>query len=163
LRANLVLCLAVGNATCFMDYEVQRCTRHCATTGRELRPGEAFFTTLVAEGATLARHDYSCEAWTGPPEGVVGWWKSRMPEATTKKAQLAPNDVILQLFDQLADQPDKADMRQEDSDIDDEGREWMVIYCPRREATLKTLVSMPSDARAAEIQNELAQLLYAGE
>jgi hypothetical protein len=160
-----------------MDYEVQRCTRHCATTGRELRPGEAFFTTLVAEGATLARHDYSCEAWTGPPEGVVGWWKSRMPEATTKKAQLAPNDVILQLFDQLADQPDKADMRyvlglllvrrrvarQEDSDIDDEGREWMVIYCPRREATLKTLVSMPSDARAAEIQNELAQLLYAGE
>lgn len=160
-----------------MDYEVQRCTRHCATTGRELQPGEAFFTTLVAEGATLARHDYSCEAWTGPPEGVVGWWKSRMPEATTKKAQLAPNDVILQLFDQLAEQPDKADMRyvlglllvrrrvarQEDSDIDDEGREWMVMYCPRREATLKTLVSMPSDARAAEIQDELAQLLYAGE
>ncbi len=160
-----------------MDYEVQRCTRHCATTGRELRPGEAFFTTLVSEGATLARHDYSCEAWTGPPEGVLGWWKSRMPEATTKKAQLAPNDVILQLFDQLAEQPDKADMRyvlglllvrrrvarQEDSDIDDEGREWMVMYCPRREATLKTLVSMPSDARAAEIQDELARLLYAGE
>ncbi len=160
-----------------MDDEVQRCTRHCATTGRELQPGEAFFTTLVAEGATLARHDYSCEAWTGPPDGVLGWWKSRMPEATTKKAQLAPNDVILQLFDQLAEQPDKADMRyvlglllvrrrvarQEDSDIDDEGREWMVMYCPRREATLKTLVSMPSDARAAEIQDELARLLYAGE
>lgn len=100
-----------------------------------------------------------------------------MPDATPKKAQLAPNDVILQLFDQLAEQPDKADMRyvlalllvrrrvarQEDGEIDDEGREWMVMYCPRREATLKTLVSMPSDARAAEIQDELARLLYAGE
>lgn len=158
-----------------MDYEVQRCTRHCATTGRELQPGEAFFSTLVAEGASLVRHDYGCESWTGPPDGVVGWWKSRMPEATTKKAQLAPNDVILQLFDQLAEQPDKADMRYvlalllvrrrvaraEDSETDDEGREWMVMYCPRREATLKTLVAMPSEARAAEIQDELARLLYA--
>lgn len=160
-----------------MEYEVQRCTRHCAKTGRELRPGEAFFTTLVDEAGALVRHDYACEAWTGPPEGVVGWWRSRMPDATPKKAQLAPNDVILQLFDQLAEQPDKADMRyvlalllvrrrvarQEDGEIDDEGREWMVMYCPRREATLKTLVSMPSDSRAAEIQDELARLLYAGE
>ncbi|MEX2185809.1 MAG: hypothetical protein WD875_03400 [Pirellulales bacterium] len=158
-----------------MDYEVQRCTRQCSKTGRELLPGEAFFSTLVAEGASLARHDYACEAWSGAPEGVVGWWKSRMPEATTKKAQLAPNDVILQLFDRLAEQPDKADMRYvlalllvrrrvaraEESETDEESREWMVMYCPRREATLKTLVAMPTDERAAEIQEELGRLLYA--
>jgi hypothetical protein len=158
-----------------MDYEVQRCTRQCAKTGRELQPGEVFFSTLVADGASLVRHDYAREAWTGPPEGVVGWWKSRMPEPTTKKAQLAPNDVILQLFDQLAERPDKADMRYvlalllvrrrvarpEESETDEQGREWMVMYCPRREATLKTLVAMPSDRRAEEIQQELARLLYA--
>ena len=158
-----------------MEYEVQRCTRQCAKTGRELQPGEAFFSTLVADGAALVRQDYCCEAWSGPPEGVVGWWKSAMPEATTKKAQLAPNDVILQLFDQIVDQPDKADMRYvlalllvrrrvarpEESETDDDGREWMVMYCPRREATLKTLVAMPTDERAAEIQEELGRLLYA--
>ncbi len=158
-----------------MEYDVQRCTRQCAITGRELRAGEAFFSTLVAEGAALVRHDYACEAWSGPPEGVMGWWKSRMPEATTKKAQLAPNDVILELFDQLAEQDDKTDMRYvlalllvrrrvarpEESETDEEGREWMMMYCPRREATLKTLVTMPTEERAAEIQEELGRLLYA--
>ena len=36
-----------------MDYEVQRCSRHCAESGRELAPGEAFYSVLVAEGAEL--------------------------------------------------------------------------------------------------------------
>ena len=107
--------------------------------------------------------------------GIVGWWKSRMPEANAKKAQLAPNDVILQLFDQLAEQSEKADMRYvlalllarrrvvrpEESETDESGREVMVMYCPRRETTLKTPVVMPSDERAAEIQQELSALLYA--
>jgi len=55
-----------------IDYEVQRCTRRCATTQRELQPGEIFYSTLVAEGAQVVRHDYSQEAWQGPPEGVLG-------------------------------------------------------------------------------------------
>ena len=63
-----------------IDYELQRCTRHCAVTERELQPGETFFSTLTAEGAELARRDYSVEAWQGPPAGVVGWWKSKMPQ-----------------------------------------------------------------------------------
>ena len=92
-----------------MDYEIQRCTRHCATTGRELAPGESFYSTLAAQGAELVRRDYSTEAWTGPPEGIVGWWKSQMPDPRARRAQMAPNDVILELFDQLADQPDMPD------------------------------------------------------
>ena len=96
-----------------MDFEVQRCTRHCAASGRELRTGEIFFSALASEGATVTRHDYSSEAWTGPPEGALGWWKSQMPalESKSRKTQWAPNDVMLQLFDELADQPQRADMR----------------------------------------------------
>src|SRR5579863_1948158 len=54
-----------------MDYEIQRFTRHCAVTGRELAPGEEFYTALVAAGAELKRIDYSAEAWQGPPEGAL--------------------------------------------------------------------------------------------
>lgn len=68
-----------------MDYEVQRCTRHCATSGREFTPGESFYSVLVAEGAELKRYDYSTEAWTGPAEGVVAWWKSQMPDRNAKR------------------------------------------------------------------------------
>jgi len=158
-----------------MDYEIQRCSRHCAVTQRELAPGEVFYSALFSEGSELVRRDYAAEAWTGPPEGVVGWWKSQMPEPNAKKTRLAPNEVILQLFDQLADQPDRADMRYvlallllrrrvvrpEESETDDEGREVMVMYCPRRETTLRTPIAMPTSERTEQIQNELAALLYA--
>ena len=50
-----------------MEYEHVHCTRRCAATGRELRPGEAFYSVLTDEAAKLVRQDYSAEAWTGPP------------------------------------------------------------------------------------------------
>ena len=34
-----------------LDFEVQRCTRRCAATDRELKPGETFYSTLVVVGA----------------------------------------------------------------------------------------------------------------
>jgi hypothetical protein len=158
-----------------MDYEVQRCTRQCATSGRDLAPGEEFYSVLVAAGAELIRRDYAVEAWEGPPEGAVAWWKSQMPNPQATKMRLAPNEVLLQLFDQLEEQPDKRDMRYvlalllvrrrvmrlEGSERDAEGRELLVLYCPRRDATYQVPEETPNDERANQIQEELAQLLYA--
>jgi len=158
-----------------IDYEVQRCTRHCAATGRELQPGETFYSTLVAEGAEVVRHDYAPEAWNGPPGGVLGWWKSQMPERTAKKLHWAPNDVMLELLESLESQPDKKDMRYvlglllvrrrvvrlEETEQDDAGHEVSILYCPRRETTYRVETMMPSDERIAEIQQELAKLLFA--
>lgn len=156
-----------------MDYEIQRCTRHCAETGRELVPGESFYSVLRAEGADLQRSDYAADAWKGPPEDAVGWWKSQIPDRNAQRKQWAPNDVMLQFFDELAEQPDKQDMRYvlalllvrrrvmrlEESETDDAGREIVVLYCPRREATYRIPAAVPPQSRAEEIQEELARLL----
>ena len=156
-----------------MDYEVQRCTRHCAKSGRELAPGESFYSMLVVEGAALQRYDYSVDAWEGPPEEAVGWWKSQMPDSSTKKKHWAPNDVLLQFFDELAEQPDKQDMRYvlallmvrrrvmrlEEHEEDEQGREVLVLYCPRRDTTYKIPAITPHQSRIDEIQEELARLL----
>jgi hypothetical protein len=158
-----------------IDYEVQRCTRHCAATGRELQPGEEFYSTLTAEGAQVVRHDYAKEAWKGPPEGVLGWWKSHMPDRNAKKLHWAPNDVMLDLLESLESQPDKMDMRYvlalllirrrvvrlEETETDDARREISVLYCPRRETTYRVVTATPSDERTTEIQEELARLLFA--
>lgn len=158
-----------------IDYEVQRCTRHCASTGRELQPGEEFYSVLVAEGAQVVRRDYAREAWTGPPAGVLGWWKSHMPERQAKKVQWAPNDVMLELLETLEQQPEKRDMRYvlslllirrrvirlEDTEPTADGGEISVLYCPRRETTYRVETTLPSDERIVEIQQELAQLLFA--
>jgi hypothetical protein len=158
-----------------MDYEIQRCTRRCATTGREFAPGEVFYSVLIAQGADLVRQDFSAEAWQGPPEKAVGWWKSQMPGGNDHRMHWAPNDVMLQFFEQLAEQPDKQDMRyvlaillvrrrvlrQDESELDEEGREVLVLYCPRRDLTYRVPAVMPEESRINEIQDELAKLLFA--
>jgi Asp-tRNA(Asn)/Glu-tRNA(Gln) amidotransferase C subunit len=158
-----------------MEYEFQRCTRRCAATGREFAPGETFYSALFEEGAELVRKDFAAESWQGPPEGAIGWWKSQMPNPNDKRMHWAPNDVMLQFFEQLAEQPDKQDMRyvlalllvrrrvlrEDEPELDEQGRQVLVLYCPRRDATYKVPTAIPTDARINEIQEELAKLLFA--
>ncbi len=157
-----------------IDYEVQRCTRHCAVSGRELAPGEVFYSTLTAQGAQVVRRDYAAEAWQGPPDGILGWWKAHVPLRDAKKLHWAPNDVMLELLETLESQPDKLDLRYvlslllirrrvvrlEETARDEAGREISVLYCPRREATYHVVTMSPDEQRTQEIQEELAGLLF---
>lgn len=158
-----------------MDYEVERCTRHCATSGRELLEAEEFFSVLLNEKREVRRHDYAAEAWAGPPDDALAWWKSRMPTREAKKGQLAPNDVLLQLFGELERAPEQADLRyvlalllvrrrllrEEDVERDETDGEHLVLYSPREETSYRVAVRTPTGARAEQIQAELARLLYA--
>jgi hypothetical protein len=162
-----------------LDFEVQRFTRHCHASGRELAPGEAFYSVLIAEGAGVTRRDYAADAWPGPPEEwleppqkAVAWWKSEAPGGT-KKLQLAPSEVMLQYFQELEGRPDKEDeryvlallmirrriVRQERTEHDPLGREVAVLYCPRTESEYRTPVVVPPPERVAAIQEELGRLL----
>jgi hypothetical protein len=139
---------------------------------------------LEVQGAELTRRDFCREAWTGPPETAFGWWKSTVPEPATKKIRLAPNDVLLELFDRLADCPGSEDMRyvltlllvrrrvlRVDLPVDEAGGEAfgdhratsMTVYCPKRDASYEVAVVVPDDARIEEIQSQLSGLLVSGE
>ncbi|HEY2828137.1 MAG TPA: hypothetical protein VGJ04_11105 [Pirellulales bacterium] len=158
-----------------MEYDRVHCTRRCAVTGRDLRPGETFYSALMSDGANLVRNDYSLEAWHGPPEKVVGWWKSQLPAPGGIQMHWAPNDVMLDLLEQLADDPSRADMRYvlalllvrrrvcrlEETQRDEHEHETIVLFCPRREQEYRVGVVTPDRARIDEIQNELARLLFA--
>ena len=155
-----------------MDYEVERCTRRCAATGRELQPGELYYSTLSVERRSIVRSDFSFEGWQGPPPGVLAWWKSHLPKAEAAKRTWAPNDVMLELFEGLETQPDQQDfryvlalllvrrrvMRVEETRADEQGRETLVAYCPRREREFQVLAVLPDPQRAEEIQTELSRL-----
>jgi hypothetical protein len=170
-----------------LDFEVQRCTRRCAVSGRELVPGDVFFSVLAVEGAEVVRHDYCREAWTGAPGSALGWWKTTVPSPTAKKIKLAPNDVLLQLFDELADRIEQQDLRYvltlllirrrvlrldmaDDLAIDpaangnnsSSATNAMTVYCPKRDATYLVPVSMPDSVRIDAIQEQLSELLLAG-
>ncbi|MFW6170740.1 MAG: hypothetical protein ACODAD_09640 [Planctomycetota bacterium] len=158
-----------------IDFEVQRFTRRCCRTNRPLEPGQVFYSELVAEGPKVTRQDFSEQAWNGPREGTIGWWKSQVPDRQASTVHWAPNDVILHYFEQLAEDPEKTDtryvlallmirrriVRQENTEADDQHGEVFVLYCPRNEREYRVPVVVPPKPRIEEIQNELADLLFA--
>lgn len=159
-----------------MDYDIHRASRHCAATGRELAEGETFYSLLVPDKQGWQRLDYSVEGWPGPPaEGALGWWKARMPSRESKRARMAPNDVLLEYFQELLQQPDEADaqyvlalllvrrrvLRLEDTEQDATGTNFLVLYSPRDESNYRVTERTLDDARTAEIQTRLSQLLFA--
>lgn len=167
-----------------LDFEVQRSTRRCAATDRSLEPGDECFSALRVEGPDVIRQDYCRDAWAGPPANAFAWWKWRVPEPTAKKIKLAPNDVLLELFDRLAEEPVHDDMRyvltlllvrrrvfrleapsdplNSSTPSGDTTIETIFVYCPKRDANYQVPAALPSAERIDEIQQQLSDLLIAG-
>ena len=83
------------------DYQIQAPTRRCFVTGRELRPGEKFYSVLLEEGGQFRRQDYSIEGWQGPPPGAFGFWRGRAPEGDTNRQPPIDDDMLLDCFQRL--------------------------------------------------------------
>src|SRR5436305_14138401 len=141
-----------------IDYEIQRCSRRCAATERELKDGETCFSALVPEGAAVVRRDYSMEAWQGPPENAIGWWKTTIVDPQAGRPHWAPNDVMLNYFERLLENPTAEDaryvlalllvrrrvLRVEGHEKDDRGRDTLVLPCGRNETAYRVAETMPS-------------------
>ena len=143
--------------------------------GGSLRRARRFFPSCKRTVAKLVRRDFSAEAWTGPSAESLGWWKSVLPRRETQRVHWAPNDVMLDLLEQLAGDPAQADMRYVlalllvrrrvcrlvETPQEPENRDLLVLYCPRREVEYRVNGVVPDRKRAKEIQDELARLLFA--
>lgn len=98
-----------------------------------------------------------------------------MPAPNNKKIGWAPNDVMLDFFQELANKPGKEDlryvltlllirrrvMRLEETEDEAVGHPQLVVYCSRQEETYRVPVAHPNPTRTREIQDELASLLLA--
>lgn len=155
-----------------LDFEVKRCTRVCAKTDRALQPGDVFYSYLTRDGGETVRIDVAADAWEGPPEDCVGWWKSNVPDLKSKKMNWAPDDVMLHYFAETEGCDDQADIRYilallmvrrrifrlEESETLD-GQEMLVLFCGKNNTEYRVSVEPISAARSQEVQELLAQLL----
>jgi hypothetical protein len=157
-----------------LEFDVQRFSRRCAKTDRELGPGELFYSVLRPVGGEVVRSDYSKESWDGPPEDAIGWWQSEVPDPKSKKVHWAPNDVLLHYFLQLTEQDQNQDtlyvltllmvrkriLRLDETEKDDNGNELLHVYCSKNESEHEIKVVTPTPERIEIIQAELAELLF---
>ena len=122
------------------------------------------------------RRDIACGEWTGPVEGAIAWWKARVPLGDASKPKLAPQDVLLNLFAELADRPDEAEFRYvlglllirrrilklEETRRDAQG-ELLILDCPRREEQYELRATTPDPTQTEQLQQRMIELLYGGE
>jgi hypothetical protein len=158
-----------------LDFEVQKFTRRCATSERELAPGETFYSVLLPQGAEVIRLDYASECWQGPPEAAIGWWRAEVPDPQANRLDWAPHDVMLHCFEQVHEEPSKQDFcyvlallmirrrifKLELTERDAQGRETLLVYCSRNDTEFRIPAATPDTARVQAIQQELAELLFA--
>ncbi len=88
------------------DYQIQPNTRRCAITGRDLKPGEKFYTALLEDGGKFLRQDYSSEAWQGPPAQVFSFWCGRVPAQEDSRKPRIDDELLLDCFQRLEGQDD---------------------------------------------------------
>jgi hypothetical protein len=155
------------------DYEIGRCTRRCFITGRELGEGEVCYSALMPDGTGVVRRDYASDAWEGPPEGAIGWWKTVVVDPAAGRATWAPQDVMLNFFERLLDEPASEDaryvlalllvqrriLRVEEEEKDAAGRGTLRLHCSRNQREYRVAEVMPTRERSAAIQQQLAELL----
>ena len=86
------------------EYRVARPTGVCAGSGETLEPGTVCVATLceIAGEEGFERRDYSVAAWeAGRPDGVLGFWKTTVPDPRARRRILVDDAVLLDLFESL--------------------------------------------------------------
>ena len=159
-----------------LEMELASCGRTCCLSGKSLAPGEAYFSTLEMDAGSPIRRDYCVASWQGAGENVVAWWRSRVPLGDGGKPKLAPQDVLLDLFAELAKQPGEAAFRYVLGLLllrrrivklvetrRDEAGEAMLLDCPRRDEQFELRVAAPSVQETERLEQRLVELLYGGE
>jgi hypothetical protein len=86
-----------------MDYQLKPLGKTCARTGREFQPGDTCYSALIEKGQQWVRVDFHWEAWQGPPDGALGYWKCTVPRRDEIKRRVIDPDALLRRFEQLCE------------------------------------------------------------
>jgi hypothetical protein len=171
--ANILRLLPRRKIELMLNFEFRPSSKKCSATDRMLLPGEEFFSALIERGDDLQRLDFSLEAWQGPPEQCIGWWKSTIPVVRGNKIYWAPRKVLLAYFEHVRQQVGRADVayvmalllvQKKILSLDDilESAGSQSLHLRSRQENLKyqvPVVDIPP-ARVQQIQDELAVQLF---
>jgi hypothetical protein len=157
-----------------MQYQIQPNSRRCAMTGRELQPGERFYSALLEDGPQIVRRDYSQEAWQGPPSGAFSFWTGVVPALTEKPKPRFDDDLLEECFHRLEGhiEPRQLNFRYvvalllmrrkrfkfESASVEN-GIEKMTLRCLRTHAQHEVVNPRLNDEEMLQVQEEVFQVL----
>jgi hypothetical protein len=156
------------------EYQIQANTRRCFATGRELQPGEKFFSVLFDEGGRFLRRDYSGEGWPGRPEGAFSFWTGKVQTPNGPIRPRFDDELLLDCFCRLEgqSQPDRVNFRYvlalllmrrkrlkfEEAKVSGEA-EIIWLRCPRNGTRHEVLNPRLTETEMGSVQDEVFKVL----
>ena len=156
------------------DYQIQPNSRRCFVSGRELKPGERFYSVLLEEAGRFVRREYSSEAWQGPPEGAFSFWAGKVPARESEGRPPIDDDMLLDCFARLEGQNEPARvnfryvlalllMRRKRLKFEDvrteNGQEVLRLRCPQTRSIHEVANPALSENEMEAVQDEVLQVL----
>ncbi len=156
------------------EYQIQPNTRRCATTGRELRPGEPHFSVLLDESGKFVRKDYGVEAWQGPPAGAFSFWQGRIGAGSAPRRPTFDDELLMDCFHRLEreTEPSKLGFRyvlallllrrkrfKLEGSRQEIGQSSLHLRCPRTGARVIVLDPGLTDEEIESVQDDVFQAL----
>lgn len=156
------------------EFDVARAGGRCFITGREIQPGEVFYSALLEGPQGIERRDYSADAWAGPPEGSLCHFKTRRPSKESQKKTFVDTEAMVTFFDRLADTQDPLRRRfrfvlalmllrkrvlKYERTIREDGEEFWEMRRVRDRSLHRVLNPSLDDARISELTAELSVIL----
>tara|TARA_B100000029_G_scaffold153105_1_gene148237 strand:+ start:1733 stop:2245 length:513 start_codon:yes stop_codon:yes gene_type:complete len=86
-----------------MEYHLKTVSKTCAHGGEPLEPNTVCVSVVVERDGELVRLDYCEDDWPGPPEGVIGQWRCRVPEAEPVGHASIDPDALMRFFENLTE------------------------------------------------------------
>lgn len=168
-RCALTKFMGVG-----MEYQIQPNSRRCAISGRELKPGERFFSALVEENRQFVRKDFAEDAWKGPPDGAFGYWTGRVTTANDRLKPRFDDDLLEECFTRLEHETESSRVNfryvvalllmrrrrlRHESSSHANGVEKMVLRCLRTNETHEVINPQLTDDEMTQVQEEVFNVL----
>lgn len=157
-----------------IDYQIQENTRRCTTTGRELRPGERYYSVLMDEGGKFLRKDFSGEAWQGPPEGTFSFWAGKIPTREENRRPRIDDDLLVDCCRRLEGETEpsrinfryvvalllmrRKRLRFEESRLEDD-REILCLRCTRSRDLFHVVNPRLTEEEMLAVQEEVGKVL----
>jgi len=82
------------------EYQIQPNTRRCVVSGRELKPGERYFSVLLDEGGKFVRRT-TARSVARPPADAFSFWAGRRPGRRRPSPPPIDDDMLLECFGRL--------------------------------------------------------------
>lgn len=157
------------------NYEVARPAGKCSISGAEIAPGQTYMAALRETPAGFERLDVSMEHWNEVDRAtLLGFWQTVMPHPEQKKQLFVDDEVLLGLFERLAEaeEPLKVNFRfvlglilirkrklVYESSRSEDGRDLWRVRIRGTDQSLDLVDPKLSEAQVMEVSGQMSQII----